>query len=242
MENLSSIYSGFLNEELDKNKIYLSEIQKSQLLGYMNSLLDINHQINLTRITDPKEFILKHLIDSLLILPFIRGEDIKIIDVGTGGGFPGIPLAIALPDAHVVLLDSTAKKLRVVESIAKENDIDNVLCVHARAEVAGRLPAYRDQFDYVVSRAVASLPILLELCLPFLKPGGSFIALKNTNYKEELDKSSDILKSLSGEIGRIKEYSLSPELEDHVFIEIVKKDKTPQEYPREYNIIKKSTK
>lgn len=229
----------FLNEELKRNNITLDQDQKEKLLNYMDAILDYNQHINLTRITDPEEFILKHLIDSLLILEFIP-ENLRsnIIDIGTGGGFPGVPLAIALPDCQFVLLDSTGKKLKVIEEIAKKLNINNIKCLHARAEQASRLAEYRDKFDCAVSRAVALLPVLLELSLPFVKPDGIFIALKNENYKNELELSKDILKNLNGEVSQIKEVELTPGLENHIILEIIKKSKTPKKYPRDYKVIK----
>lgn len=234
----SEKYQALLKEELEGFNIELGQNQLEVLIEYMRLILQINKQINLTRITDPKEFIDKHLIDSLTILPFIKKENQNIIDVGTGGGFPGIPLAIAMPANKFVLMDSTAKKLKVVEQIAKELKINNITFLHARAEEATHYPAYRDHFDYAVSRAVAELRILAELCLPFVKVGGEFIAYKSEPYNQELAKAQDIIEVLGGKVTQTTEYRLPISSSSRILIEIVKKEGTPKGYPRKFSAIK----
>lgn len=234
----SERYQVLLEEQLKYLNIELTKPQLEALIEYMRLILQVNKQINLTRITDPEDFIDKHIIDSLTILPLIKKQDQNIIDVGTGGGFPGIPLAIARPQNQYVLLDSTAKKLKVVESLAKELNIKNITFVHARAEEASHYPAFRDHFDYAVSRAVAELRILAELCLPFVKVGGEFIAYKSEPYNQELMKANDIIKKLGGNVIQTTELRLPITSSSRVIIDVMKKFKTPSTYPRKYSTIK----
>ncbi len=239
---MSGLYENILRNSCADLGIALSQDQCSRLIEYMNKILDINTKINLTRIVDPMEFIEKHLIDSLLALEYMPDEKTKVIDVGTGGGFPGVPVAIMRPLSHVVLLDATAKKLKVVDTIVEEIGLKNVLCVHARAEVASTLPAYREKYKYALSRAVAPMPILAELCLPFVEPGGEFIALKGKNYEPELEQAREIIAKLGGEITNVEKIVTEPSLTTRVFIEVVKKEKTKSLYPRSFSEIKKNYK
>ncbi len=234
----SQKYQNILENNLKEIDIKLSQPKLEALVEYMHLLLKVNKSINLTRIVHPEDFIDKHLIDSLTILPLIKHSDQNIIDIGTGGGFPGIPLAVATPKNKFVLLDSTGKKLRVVEQIANEIGVKNITFVHARAEEASRLPAYRDHFDYAISRAVAELNILSELCLPFVKVGGELIAYKSEPIQKEMAKAEDIIEKLGGEIIAKKELRLPITSSSRVLIEIIKKEKTPEQYPRKFSIIK----
>ena len=159
---------------------------------YMALLKDWNTRINLTAITEDEEIRLKHFQDSLSLLPYIEGG--SLVDVGTGAGFPGMPLAIARPDLQVMLVDSLDKRVKFLRCVVEELSLSNVTCIHARAEDIGRDPAYRERFDYATARAVASMPVLLEYCLPLLKTGGRFIAMKGANAAEEIfDRAMDIL-------------------------------------------------
>lgn len=242
MTNQIEKYSDILTKFIVEYDIELTREQIEKIIRYMFKILDLTEKVNLTSIKDPEEFIEKHLLDSLLALPYIKKEDQKIIDVGTGGGFPGVPLAIALPKDHFILLDSTKKKLMMVEEAVKSLGITNVTCVHARAEDASHFPAYRDSYDYVISRAVAPLQILSELCLPFLKPDGTFLAFKGKQYQDEVDDSLDIVKKLNGEISSIEEFQLIPSQSTRVIIKMQKKGKTPENYPRSFSAMKKSLK
>ena len=167
------------------------------MLSYIDMILDRNKYINLTAVRNKEDAIEKHIVDSLIItdIPEYISSD-NIIDVGTGAGFPGIPLAIASPEKNFVLLDSTLKRLKVIEEFAEELDIQNIRTVHARAEEIGRKEEYREQFDICVSRAVANLKKLSDWCLPFVKIGGSFIAYKGDNYIEEIEEAKKILECM----------------------------------------------
>lgn len=174
------------------------------MLSYIDMILDRNKYINLTAVRNKEDAIEKHIVDSLIItdIPEYISSD-NIIDVGTGAGFPGIPLAIASPEKNFVLLDSTLKRLKVIEEFAEELDIQNIRTVHARAEEIGRKEEYREQFDICVSRAVANLKKLSEWCLPFVKIGGSFIAYKGDNYIEEIEEAKKNIRMHGGKIEKI---------------------------------------
>lgn len=203
----------------------------SELVNYMKGILEWNEKINLTAIKNPGEFVIKHFFDSFpaAILPEFRNAE-TIIDVGTGGGFPGVPLAALCPEKKFVLADSLAKRLRVIDAVAIESGITNITTVHGRAEDLGRNPDYRETFDVCVSRAVASLPVLLEYCLPFVKVGGTFIAYKGPEAEEEIKISSGALKKLGGKIDRVVDESDGTY--SHNLIVITKSSSTPKAYPR----------
>lgn len=222
-----------------KTGIVVSAAQAEALAAYMQMVIDNNTRVNLTAITEPDAFIEKHIVDSLAALPFIKGEGARVIDVGTGGGFPGIVLAVMLPDDHFTLLDSTAKKLAAVEHMAGRLGLTNVTCVHARAEEAARLPAFRDRFDYAVSRAVAALPVLAELSLPFVKPGGALLAFKGKGFEAEVTAAATLIEKLGGEAARAEVMALPDSGETRALIIIEKKNATPKAYPRSYARMKK---
>ena len=205
--------------------------QKRQMELLYPLYMEWNEKINLTAIKNPGEFVIKHFFDSFpaAMLPEFRNAD-TIIDVGTGGGFPGVPLAALCPEKKFVLADSLAKRLRVIDAVAIESGITNITTVHGRAEDLGRNPDYRETFDVCVSRAVASLPVLLEYCLPFVKVGGTFIAYKGPEAEEEIKISSVALKKLGGKIDRVVDESDGTY--NHNLIVITKSSSTPKAYPR----------
>lgn len=219
--------------------IDIDETQSSLMVLYMEKLLVMNEKINVTRITDEDEFIEKHLIDSLTCLRFIHHDAKSILDVGTGGGFPGVPLAIMLPEAEITMMDATGKKLKLIENICAEIGIRNVEFLHGRAEEFGRDPAYRESYDCIVSRAVANLCLLSELCLPLVKKGGQFIALKGKNYLDEMDDGEKAIKVLGGKITGIESCLLLQSDLVHVIILIDKVKITPEKFPRSFGKIKK---
>jgi 16S rRNA (guanine527-N7)-methyltransferase len=235
-----------MNEQINKlismgqqAGILITLQQAEKLIGYMEHLLEINKQINLTRITDKNEFIKLHLLDSLTLLKLIDKESTSILDVGTGGGFPGIPLAIVLEQSHITMMDSTRKKLNVIQTIAGKLEINNVSIVHGRAEELGQNKLYREKFDVVVSRAVANLTLLSEYCLPFVKMGGQFLSMKGREYHEELKIAQKPIRILGGEIIEV-ENGLEMQTEFvHVIINIKKARNTPEKFPRVSGKIKK---
>lgn len=211
----------------------------SELVKYMKGILLWNEKINLTAIKNPGEFVVKHYFDSFpaaALDEFRKAE--TIIDVGTGGGFPGVPLASLYPEKKFVLADSLAKRLKVIDQVALESGIFNITTVHGRAEDLGRDSEYRERFDICVSRAVASLPVLLEYCLPFVKPGGTFIAYKGPDADEEVRKSQNALSKLCGKIDRIED--VSDGTYSHNLIIITKSSSMPKSYPRKAGTPSKS--
>jgi len=204
--------------------VSLNEIAVDRLFVYKNFLKDYNEKVNLTSIVDDEGIIVKHFLDSLTVLPEMDiSQKVKVIDIGTGAGFPGMVLKIAQENVDLVLVDSTRKKLRFLEEVAERLGLDCVKCIHARAEeLIRQKPDFKEGFDYVVSRAVARLPKLVEYCLPYVKPGGMFIAMKGRNYMEELEESRAIVKKLGGEIVNVKEIALPGSDIAHCLIKIRK--------------------
>lgn len=221
----------------EKIGIELSESQAEKFELYYKTLIEWNEKINLTRIVEPEEVALKHFADSLSVVNcFDIPENAKVIDVGTGAGFPGIPLKFYSEDINLSLLDSLNKRLNFLNTVAQETGI-KVSTIHSRAEDAGKDALYREKFDVSVSRAVARLNTLCEYCLPFVKPGGSFIAMKASDYKEELKEAQNAVKVLGGEISSVNEFSLA-EAGERALIVIKKINPTPEEYPRNAKKIK----
>ena len=196
----------------------------STLLAYLDLVLVRNEHINLTAVRDPGEALVKHVLDSLAIIDLPEYKEAeKIIDVGTGAGFPGALLAIVSPEKDFTLLDSTLKRLRVIDEFAQTLNISNLQTVHARAEEISKKPEYNGAFDVCVSRAVANLEKLSGWCLPFVRKGGSFIAYKGENYDEELAQASRILKKNKARLSYIESYKDVPEdISGHVLLIISK--------------------
>lgn len=209
----------------------LSDLQVTQLCNFGDLLLDWNQRLNLTRITDPQEVILKHYIDSMVLAKFITG--VTFADLGTGAGFPGVPLKILRPDLDIVLLDSLKKRLDFLEVVIKTLSLTGIRTVHARVEDLGRNMHYRGHFDTVSSRAVARLPILLEYALPVLKVNGLFLAPKGSQFEVELAESKKALLLLGGKIESIEHFNLGEGAEHRVVIRIRKMKETPLLYPRQ---------
>ena len=204
-----------------------------KLLAYRDTTLDWNDKVNLTAITNPDEFLQKHYVDSLLCADAKElTEANTIIDVGTGAGFPGIPLAIFFPNKKFVLVDSLQKRLKIVRQMADEIGLQNIEVVHGRAEDLARLPQYREQFDLCVSRAVANLSTLSELCLPFVKVGGTFISYKGSNCNAEVSEALKAIQMLGGKLDRVERPTLEYNPSEHTMLYIQKERKTPNDYPR----------
>jgi len=200
---------------------------------YMERILEWNEKVNLTSITAEDEFVTKHYMDSVSICAYSQIKDAhSVIDVGTGAGFPGIPLAILFPEKRFLLLDSLNKRIRIIEELSWEIGLENVEFRHGRAEDLGRDKNCREKFDLCVSRAVANLTVLSELCLPFVKVGGWFAAYKSGSVEIELEESLRAIGILGGRPEEIKRPDMKGFELDHRIVFIEKTRKTPEKYPR----------
>ena len=204
---------------------------------YARLLAEWNEKMNLTAITEPGAMVVKHFVDSLAAAPLLPAGSLRLIDVGTGAGFPGVPLALYRRDIQLTLLDSLNKRLVFLEALCRELDLP-VKLVHARAEEGGRRPELRERYDVASARAVAALPTLCEYCLPFVKINGIFIALKSENSDEELNSARAMIGTLGGKIEEIKEAALPESDIVRKLIVIRKNSHTPPQFPRRANKIK----
>ena len=224
------IFSEELENAAKQIEIELTKKQIEKFYNYMNLLLEWNEKINLTAIIEPREVILKHFVDSLTIAKYIK-ENEKLIDVGTGAGFPGIPLSIVKENTDIVLLDSLNKRINFLEEIKQNLKLKNITTIHGRAEEFGKNKKEREIYDIATSRAVAPLNILLEYLLPLVKVEGKAICMKGSNI-EEIENAKNALEILGGKIEKIEEITL-PNSDIKRNIIIVKKVKnTPSKYPR----------
>ena len=226
-------FAEILKKAAEEYGISLSETQLQQFDRYQELLVEWNQKMNLTALTEPKDVAIKHMIDSVSVYDEKWfSEGMSVIDVGTGAGFPGLPLKILCPSLKVTLLDSLNKRVKFLETVVSELGLSDIVCVHARAEEAARQKQYREKFDAVVSRAVARLPILAEYDLPFVRVGGFFAAMKGAKYEEEAEEAKKAVKLLGGGEPVLREIKL-PELEDKRGIIYIRKEKkTPSVYPR----------
>lgn len=216
---------------LAKMNISLLKEQYGQFYAYMELLIEWNEKMNLTAITDPKEIILKHFVDSLTIAKYVK-EDKSIIDMGTGAGFPGIPIKIYRKDVKVVLADSLNKRIKFLDEVIDKLKLENVETIHCRAEELGKNKQYREKFDYATSRAVANLSTLSEYLMPFVKLNGKCIFMKTIEVEEELEKAKKAINTLGGKIEKVDKFEI-PESDLGRSIIIVKKEKiTPSKFPR----------
>lgn len=213
-----------INVELDEEKL-------NQFYQYKNLVIEWNEKINLTAITDDSEFIIKHFVDSMTINQYIEPNK-TIIDIGTGAGFPGIPIKILNKDNKVILFDSLNKRIKVLADIVEKINLKNLELIHGRAEETFKNVKYREHYDVAVSRAVAALNVLAELMLPAVKVGGICICMKGNNAESEIDEAKKAIRLLGGEIVKVDKIVL-PELNLERNIVIIKKVKsTPKQYPR----------
>lgn len=220
-----------LKAEAERNGVFLDETALNRLDVYAEMLVETNKTLNLTAITDPDEIVYKHFIDSLALLTCIDfKEKAKVIDVGTGAGFPGVVLLIARPDLNMTLLDGTNKRLVFIANVLNKLDL-NANVVHMRAELAGKAESFREQFDVVTARAVANLNTLSEYCMPFVRVGGYFAPMKSAKTDEEVATAKGAIKLLGGKIEKIKELNINNCGERYVIL-TKKISQTPSKYPR----------
>ena len=216
---------------VDKLGITLSEIQLKQFYNYMNLLIEWNKKINLTAITEPNEIILKHFVDSLTISKYIS-DGTRVVDVGTGAGFPGIPLKMYRQDIEITLLDSLQKRINFLDEVIRELNLEKIETVHSRVEDFGKDKKYREKFDIATSRAVANLATLSEYLLPLVKVGGKVISMKGSLIEEELELSKNAIKILGGKVEKVDEFNLPNSDISRNIILIDKIKETPNKYPR----------
>ena len=215
--------------------ISLDDIQKKQFTDFYEFLVEKNKVMNLTGITDFQEVLVKHFLDSLSCVKALDMKKIKsMIDVGTGAGFPGVPLKIAFPHLEACLLDSLKKRVNFLEETFRLLDLEDIKAVHGRAEEYARNKDYRESFDLCVSRAVSNLATLAEYCLPYVKPGGRFLAMKSTGSGQELEEAGRAIRTLGGAVAAVEDYPVPGAGVTHRLIQIEKRAPTPKGFPRRW--------
>lgn len=237
---MSSINESFLSDLFLKNGIELTKRQVCQFLDYYNLLIEWNEKINLTAITDFEDVCLKHFLDSAsLINAFSSYDEMakffsnkSLADIGTGAGFPGIPLKILIPDLSVTLMDSLDKRIKFLNIVIDKLKLNGICAVHGRVEDLAVDNKYREQFDFSTARAVASLPVLCEYCIPFVKTGGFFISYKSEKANEEISLSKNAIDILGGKFNRNISFDLYSTDNKREIIFIEKISSTPDKYPR----------
>ena len=215
--------------------IVFTEEQLQKFYQYMNLLIEWNEKINLTAIVEPKEIILKHFIDSLTIIKYIEPNK-SVIDIGTGAGFPGIPVKIMREDLDITLLDSLNKRIHFLNEVIQKLELKNITAIHARIEEFAKNKQYRETFDVATSRAVANLTTLSEYMLPMVDLKGMAICMKGSEINEEISKSKNSIKLLGGKIDKIEEFTLPKSDNRRNLILIQKERQTPGKYPRKPGI------
>ncbi len=220
-------------ELLGKQGIHLNHRQLEQFDHYYRLLVEWNERMNLTGITEREQVYVKHFYDSLTLAMHVPVGGIHTIaDIGSGAGFPGLPIKIAFPHLKLTIVDSLSKRIGFLQHVAAELGLGEVACIHGRAEDAGRKQLLRDRFDLVTARAVAKLNVLNELCLPFVRSGGLFVAMKGTNPEEEAQAADRSLTELRGSIKAIHSLVLPVEKSERHLIVVEKLGVTPSKYPR----------
>lgn len=234
----------YLVESFQKFGHPLTEEQVDQFMTYARMLVEWNEKMNLTAITDFEDIVWKHFIDSVAVL---QSENVSretwnghLIDVGTGAGFPGVPLKIMFPQLKVTLLDSLSKRIHFLEEVVRECHLNNVELVHGRAEDFGRNPQYREKYDICVSRAVANLSTLSEYCVPFIRKGGSFISYKSSDIEEELNNSKKAIKIFGGKVQKVEQFVIAGSDIPRSLVIMKKVENTPKKYPRKAGTPSKS--
>ncbi|GEN34687.1 16S rRNA (guanine(527)-N(7))-methyltransferase RsmG [Aneurinibacillus danicus] len=222
-----------LRQMAEERGIALSEEQLAQFERYYELLVEWNEKMNLTGITEKPQVYEKHFYDSITPAFYYDFTNVRnLIDVGSGAGFPGIPLKICFPALKITILDSLNKRLVFLQEVVRQLRLKEVVFLHSRAEDAGRDKKYREQFDIATARAVARMNVLSELCIPFVKPGGAFLVMKGANVEEELNEGKKAIKTLGGKTEKVETFELPEERSERNIIIIRKQQKTPSAYPR----------
>ena len=223
--------TGHFLEMLDALHVTVSEQQVQQFLDYYEMLIEKNKVMNLTAITDFDEVVEKHFVDSVAAVQMMAFDGpLRVLDLGTGAGFPGIPLKIVFPGLNVVLADSLNKRLVFLNEVIEKLGLSDIKTVHGRAEDLARMPVYREQFDVCVSRAVANLSTLAEYCLPFVHIGGTFLSYKAGECDEEVAAAKSSVFLLGGKVKEVRKFELGESR--RAFVAIEKVNGTPKKYPR----------
>lgn len=235
MSNVEILKNGIEDFGIEASDKMLADFQK-----YKELLVEWNQKMNLTGIEDEKEVFIKHFLDSVSAVTkgYIK-NGMSLIDVGTGAGFPGMPLRICLPELKVTLLDSLNKRINFLNLVVRELGLKNVKTIHSRAEDGARKPELREKFDVATSRAVANMAVLSEFCMPYVKKGGYFVALKGPAIDEELENGSNAIKILGGELQGIIEISIEETDLKHNIVEVKKVKNCPKTYPRKAGTVNK---
>lgn len=230
MENYST--ESFV-KGLEQLNIELSENQIQQFLKYYEMLVEWNKVMNLTAITEYEEVVAKHFLDSLASVKVCDFSKIKtVIDIGTGAGFPGIPLKIAFPQLNIVLLDSLNKRINFLNEVIRELGLQDIRCIHGRAEDFAKQKEYRENFDLCVSRAVANMSTSSEYCMPYVKVNGYFVPYKSGKIDEELEQAKKAVAVLGGKIEHVEKFQLLDTDMERSFVVVKKQKATPKKYPR----------
>jgi len=228
-----------IKDILSNINISISDKQIEQFETYYNMLIEKNKVMNLTAITEKDGVIVKHFVDSVAVIPYLKQIGninlSNIIDIGTGAGFPGIPLKIMIPDINITLLDSLNKRIKFLDEVVSELGLTDVNTIHGRAEDFANDEFYREKYDLCVSRAVANLSTLSEYCIPFVKKDGMFISYKAGDSEEEINNSKKAIKTLGGKIVKVEDFKL-PNSDSRVFVFINKASSTDKKYPRKAGV------
>ena len=228
-------FRDLMEQGLGEYSIGLSDRQMNQFYEYYQLLLQWNKVMNLTAITELEEVVTKHFVDSLALVKVLDREildGMKVLDLGTGAGFPGIPIKITFPGVKMVLLDSLNKRIKFLDEVIERLGLEDIRVIHGRAEDYGRDGQYREMFDLCVSRAVANLATLSEYCIPFVRIGGYFVPYKSGNVQDEISQAKGALKLLGGRVEDIAEFMLPGSKMSRALIKIRKTDGTAKRYPR----------
>lgn len=222
-----------IKNKLENLNLQPTQEQLSKLYFFYELLIEKNKVMNLTGITEYEEVIDKHFVDSVSIIKAIDlNKKIRVIDLGTGAGFPGIPLKIMFPNIEIVLVDSLNKRIKFLEEVVEQLQLTDISCIHSRAEDLAQNKEYREQFDLCVSRAVANLSTLCEYCIPFVKVGGNFVSYKSGVIQEELEQAKYAISTLGGELSEVINFTLPETDIERSFIKIKKNKNTQKKYPR----------